>query len=100
MCGLTDDGTGCHTGIAGLNHSTADALITFRRWTGDDRRTQRPEDPMSDQTPLPKEEDLKRLPLLAIVAYTVRCAMRVPVGRYCLGVENLHLAADHVGIRR
>jgi hypothetical protein len=32
---------------------------------------------MSDQPSLPTEDDLKKLPLLAIVAYAVRCARRV-----------------------
>ena len=31
---------------------------------------------MSDQPSLPTEDDLKKLPLLAIVAYAVRCARR------------------------
>jgi hypothetical protein len=40
------------------------------------RRTQRTEEPMSEQPSLPTEDDLKKLPLLAIVAYAVRCARR------------------------
>lgn len=70
---------------------------------------------MPDQTTLPTEDDLKRLPLLAIVAYAVRCARRalpvvdaVPsfathgaavkqaiffVERFCAG-EDLNVAPD------
>ena len=44
---------------------------------------------MSGQTPLPTEDDLKRLPLLAIVAYTVRGAMRVqPLYRLAWGITD------------
>jgi hypothetical protein len=70
---------------------------------------------MSDQPSLPTEDDLKKLPLLAIVAYAVRCARRalpivdtVPsfathgaavkqaisfVERFCVG-EDLNVAPD------
>ena len=45
--------------------------------------------PMPDEPSLPTEDDLKKLPLLAIVAYTVRCARRFqPLYRLASGIAD------------